>query len=63
VKDLKQEEADKLRQRLFELRGELSQLKGRSARGLIQKEGGKIRRVRRDIARILTAMQQREIQE
>jgi ribosomal protein L29 len=63
VKDLKLEEADKLRQRLFELRGELSQLKGKSARGLIQKEGGKIRRVRRDIARILTTMREKQIQE
>jgi ribosomal protein L29 len=63
VKELRQQEADKLRQTLFDLRSELAKLRGNAARGLIQKEVGKIRRTRRDIARVLTVMREKGVTE
>ena len=59
VKELRQQDQLQLRSRLFELRGELSKLKSRAARGMIQKESGNIRRIRKDIARILTVMNEK----
>ena len=56
VKELRQQDQLQLRNRLFELRGELSKLKSSAARGMIQKESGSIKRIRKDIARILTVM-------
>ena len=60
-KTLRQQDPEQLRDRLFELRGELSKLRSTAARGMIQKESGTIRRVKKDIARVLTIMRERGV--
>ena len=62
-KDLRKQDAEKLRQTLFDLRSELSKLKGGAERGTVKKEVGKVRRARRDVARILTVMHEGGVQE
>jgi large subunit ribosomal protein L29 len=62
-KELRQQEAEKLRQTLFDLRSELAKLKGNAQRGLAQKDVGKVRRVRRDVARVLTVMREKGVTE
>ncbi len=62
-KELRKQDAEKLRQMLFDLRSELSKLKGGAERGVVKKEVGKIRRVRRDVARVLTVMHEAGVQE
>lgn len=61
AKDLRQQEAEKLRQTLFDLRSELSKLRGNAGRA--QKQTGKIRRTRRDVARVLTVMTEKKVTE
>ena len=56
AKELRNQEAEKLRQTLFDLRSELSKLRATAARGLNQKQVGKIRRARKDVAKVLTVM-------
>jgi len=60
---LREQEPDKLRETLFDLRAELSKLRSTAARGLNKKDTGKIRKVRRDIARVLTTMTKRGLAE
>ncbi|MDV3243665.1 MAG: 50S ribosomal protein L29 [Nitrososphaerales archaeon] len=62
-RELRQQEPDKLRQTLFDLRSELSKLKGDQERGLVKKDVGKVRRVRRDVARVLTVMREKGVAE
>ncbi len=62
-KDLRAQDADKLRQTLFDLRSELSKLRGNVERGLVKKDVGKVRRVRRDIAVVLTVMHEKGVAE
>ena len=50
-----------LQDRLFELRAELVKLKSASARGTLRKETGKIRAMKRGIARMLTIINERKI--
>ena len=59
AKALRQQDPDQLKDRLFELRGELARLKGLTARGMIQKKSGNPRRLKRDIARLLTIMKEK----
>ena len=59
AKALREQDADQLKDRLFELRGELSRLRSLTARGMIQKQSGSPARVKRDIARILTVMKEK----
>lgn len=54
--ELRKLKPDELHGRLAELRAELSKLKSSSARGTLKKESGEIRRARRNIARILTVI-------
>jgi len=63
LKDLRSQDAEKLRQTLFDLRSELSKLRGDADRGLVKKDVGKVRRVRRDVARILTVMNEKGVME
>jgi large subunit ribosomal protein L29 len=63
LKDLRNQDAEKLRQTLFDLRSELSKLRGDADRGLVKKDVGKVRRVRRDVARILTVMNEKGVAE
>jgi len=43
-----------LKDRLGQLRTELTKLRVQSSKGTLRKENGKVRAIRRDIARILT---------
>lgn len=52
---------EELQDRLFELRAELVKLKSASARGTLRKETGKIRAMKRGIARMLTIINERKI--
>jgi large subunit ribosomal protein L29 len=63
VKELRQQDETQLRNRLFELRGDLSKLRSSAARGMIQKQSGSIKRLRKDIARILTVMKEMGVSE
>jgi ribosomal protein L29 len=59
AKALREQDADQLKDRLFELRGELARLRSLTARGMIQKQSGSPQRVKRDIARVLTVMKEK----
>lgn len=63
AKSLREQNPDQLRDRLFELRGELSKLRGLAARGMIQKQAGNINKVQRDVARVLTVMKEKGVSE
>ena len=63
AKALRQQEPKELQDRLFELRGELARLSGLRQRGIIQKKSGSIRRVKMDIARLLTIMNEKGVAE
>ena len=63
AKELRNQDAEKLKQTLFDLRSEFSKLKGEAERGIIKKDVGNIRRIRRSIAMILTVMQEKGIAE
>ncbi|HXW36883.1 MAG TPA: 50S ribosomal protein L29 [Nitrososphaerales archaeon] len=63
AKNLRELDDDKLREQLFQLRSELSKLQGNAARGMAQKEVGKIRRARRDVAIMLTVMKEKGVRE
>jgi ribosomal protein L29 len=62
-KELRNQEADKLRQTLFDLRSELSKLAGGAQRGIVKKDVGNIRRIRKDIARVITVMHEKGVKE
>jgi ribosomal protein L29 len=59
AKALRQQDPDQLKDRLFELRGELARLRSLTARGMIQKQSGSPARVKRDIARLLTVLREK----
>ena len=63
LKELRSQDAEKLRQTLFDLRSELSKLRGDADRGLVKKDVGKVKRVRRDVARVLTVMTEKGVVE
>jgi ribosomal protein L29 len=62
-KELRSQDADKLRQTLFDLRSELSKLAGGAQRGIVKKDVGNIRRIRKDVARVVTIMHEKGIAE
>lgn len=62
-KELRNQEASKLRQTLFDLRSELSKLSGDAQRGIVKKDVGKIKRIRKDIARVVTIMHEKGVTE
>ena len=55
-KELRKQGPSDLRKGLVELRAELAKLQTSVARGTIRKESGKVRNVRRNIARLLTVL-------
>ncbi len=63
AKGLREQDPEKLRQTLFDLRSELSRLRSSAKRGVIRKESGKLRRTKKDIARLLTVMNEKGIVE
>jgi ribosomal protein L29 len=62
-KDLRKQDADKLRQTLFDLRSELSKLAGNAQRGVVKKDVGNIKRLRKDVARVVTVMHEKGVSE
>lgn len=62
-KELRSQDAEKLRQTLFDLRSELSKLRGNADRGVVKKDVGNIRRIRKDIAKVLTVMKEKGVSE
>lgn len=52
-------ETKDLESKLAELRTELTKLRSMQGRGTLRKESGKVRAVRRDIARILTVISEK----
>jgi len=58
-KELRKQDAEKLRQTLFDLRSELSKLKGGAQRGIVKKDVGNIGRIRKDIAAVITIMHEK----
>jgi len=63
AKDLRKQDAEKLRQTLYDLRSELSKVRGGAERGIVKKDVGKILRIRRGVAMILTVMHEKGISE
>ena len=63
AKELRDQEPDKLRQTLFDLRSELSKLAGGAQRGIVKKDVGNIARIKKDVARVLTVMREKGIRE
>ncbi|GBC74297.1 MULTISPECIES: 50S ribosomal protein L29 [Candidatus Nitrosocaldus] len=59
LKDLKALSDDDLKAKLSELRSELAKIMVDRAKGTIKKESGKVKYMRRDIARILTILGER----
>ena len=62
-KELRKQDADKLRQTLFDLRSELSKLSGGAQRGVVKKDIGNIKRLHKDIARVITVMHEKGVAE
>ncbi len=62
-KELRKQDPDKIRQTLFDLRSELSKIGGEAQRGIVKKDVGKIKRIRRDVSVVLTVMHERGITE
>ena len=62
-KELRNQDADKLRQTLFDLRSELAKLAGGAQRGVVKKDIGNIKRLRREVARVITVMHEKGIAE
>ena len=62
-KELRNQDAEKLRQTLFDLRSELSKLKGGAQRGIVKKDVGNIGRIRKDIAAVITIMHEKGVAE
>jgi large subunit ribosomal protein L29 len=63
ARELRKLKDEELLNRLKELRVELADLKGKAERGLLKKETGDIKIIRRNIARILTVLNERGIKE
>jgi len=61
AKELRRKDTKELIEQLIELRRELLRLNTLSARGIIGKESGKVKVVRRNIARILTVLRERGV--
>ena len=59
--ELRKKSTEELMKQLAELRRELFRLNTLSTRGIIGKESGKVRVVRRNIARILTVLRERGV--
>ena len=60
LKTLQEMNQNDLAEKLTELKAELLKLKSERAKGTLKKETGSIRWIRRDIARILTILNERK---
>jgi large subunit ribosomal protein L29 len=59
LKNLQEMNQTDLKEKLSELKSELLKLKSERAKGTLKKQTGSIRWVRRDIARILTILEEK----
>jgi large subunit ribosomal protein L29 len=60
MKDLREMSDDELKAKLSELRSELARAQVERSKGTIKKESGRMKYIRRDIARILTLLNERK---
>jgi len=60
MKDLREMSDDELNAKLSELRSELAHAQVERSKGTIKKESGRMKYMRRDIARILTIINERK---
>jgi len=60
LKTLKEMNEADLSDKVLELNADLAKLRSESAKGTLKKETGKIRWIRRDVARILTLLNERK---
>ncbi|MBI2184802.1 MAG: 50S ribosomal protein L29 [Thaumarchaeota archaeon] len=60
AKTLREQTEEDLQKKLSELGVELSKLRNSSARGTIKKDSGKVRAARRNVARILTVLNEKK---
>jgi len=56
MKSIRQLNEKDLRERVEQMKTELSKLQTENAKGTLRKETGKIRKVRREVARLLTRL-------
>ena len=56
MKSIRELSEKDLRDRVEQMRSELSKLQTENAKGTLRKETGKIRKVRREVARLLTRL-------
>lgn len=56
MKTIRELNAEDLKDRLEQLRSELTKLRIESSKGTLRKDSGKVKPVRRDIARVLTRL-------
>ena len=61
--ELRKLSEDDLTSKYAELHAELSRVKAAAARGAAKKEIGKIRPLRKNIARVLTVLNEKEVEE
>jgi ribosomal protein L29 len=60
--ELRELSSEDLTKRLNDLRSELSKMRSGAARGTLKKELGEIKTLRRNVARVLTAMSAKELE-
>jgi large subunit ribosomal protein L29 len=60
LRTLREMNATDLSEKLADLKAELSKLRSESAKGTLKKQTGSIKYIRRDIARILTILNEKE---
>jgi large subunit ribosomal protein L29 len=61
LKTLREMSNDDLSGKLTDLRTELSKIRSEGAKGTLKKQTGSVKYVRRDVARILTILNERKI--
>jgi large subunit ribosomal protein L29 len=61
LKTLREMSNDDLSGKLTDLRTELSKIRSEGAKGTLKKQKGSVKYVRRDVARILTILNERKI--
>jgi large subunit ribosomal protein L29 len=62
LKTLQEMNNNELSEKLSELKAELLKLRSERAKGTLKKDTGSVRWIRRDIARILTILNEREVE-
>ncbi|HZI71910.1 MAG TPA: 50S ribosomal protein L29 [Nitrososphaeraceae archaeon] len=61
LKTLREMNSDDLSGKLTDLRTDLSKIRSEAAKGTLKKQTGSVKYIRRDVARILTILNERKI--